>query len=239
MLEKQVSTLVAILKSEDIRNYSKEAFWNLIKAVMMGDGLAAADSIRNIQEIIFHTPTILFWDKMKRYLLGTFKCYEDQLKMAQKFDNHNEKYEIFVKRQIHLINEIDDDLKVDFFANLTRCFLLTDLTQELFFKLTKFIVMCTPPELEYLKSVDYNIEAENSVMVSSLYQYTLFTQREKQNGDIKYMLSDFAKALKQNSLNYCEGLNGCSRYCSYEQLKPIDIVEPFPNTIDCGTYGTF
>ena len=52
--------------------------------------------------------------------VGTFRNYAEQVKMAGKFNEENMDYEKFVKRQIHLINEINDDKKVDYFAQVAR-----------------------------------------------------------------------------------------------------------------------
>ena len=133
MLDNQITALKTILSDEDLQQYSGEGFWNLIQAVVLSDPFTGTLALNNIRELIFHIPTILFWDKMKRYLLGTFSCFEDQVRMAEKFNNDNNSYTAFVKKQIHLINEIDDDQKVDYFAALTRCFLLTQLEEGLFF----------------------------------------------------------------------------------------------------------
>lgn len=177
-------------------------------------------------------PTILFWDKMKRYLMGSFRNYGEQVKLAQKFNNDNKEYAVFVKKQIHLINSMDEDLKVDYFAALTRCFLLTDLQQPLFFKLSKFLISCTAEELAYIRDCPENYSSDNTAMVSSLYQNGLFMQATKQDGsgEACYVLSDFAKALKQNCLNFDEGLNGASRLVGYDQLAPWNISEPVSNT---------
>ena len=75
--------------------------------------------------------------------------------LAEKFNRRNKDYNDFVKRQIHLINEINDDKKVDYFAQLTRCYLLYEMEDALFYKLARFITLCTPEELEYIDSFDY------------------------------------------------------------------------------------
>lgn len=246
IFKKQLTALATIIKDKDIRKYSGEAFWNIIKATIMGDVGALLEAGDDVKNIIFHTPTVLFWDKMQRYLYGTFKDFEEQVKLAAKFNDDNDKHEEFVKRQIHLINEIDDDKKIDYFAALTRCYLLTDLEEALFFKLAKFINICTPAELDFLRSVSYSYNSENNAMISSLYQYGLFSQKQKDNGGVVYALSDFAKALKHNSLNFEDGLQGQQRLCSYQQLAPLSIAEPAtweeienaigdqPLILDCG-----
>ena len=223
MLDKQISTLTTILSNEEIQSYADEGFWSLIQAVVTSDPFAGLSGVRNIKDIIFHMPTLLFWNKMKRFLLGTFYTLEDQVKMAAKFDHDNQKYSEFVKRQIYLINELDDEQKVDYYANLTRCFLLTELTQELYFKLAKHISMCTPFELDYLASIPKDYQNENSsAMISSLYQYGLFSQQETATGSFIYVLSDFGKALKDNSLNFNEGHHSARRLSSYDDITPSD-----------------
>ena len=171
MLEKQLEALTTILKDKDIHEYAGDAFWGIIKAVSLGDVGALIDSGGDIKNLLFYTPTILFWDKMQRYMFGTFRDYAEQVKMAGKFSEDNKDYERFVKRQIHLINEIDDDKKVDYFAQLTRCYLLTEMDNALYYKLAKFLIMCTPEELDYIASFDYEGTTQLTAMVSSLYQY--------------------------------------------------------------------
>lgn len=226
MFDKQVTALTAILKDKDIREYSGDAFWNIIKAVVLGDVGALLDATNDLKNILFHTPTVLFWDKMQRYLFGAFRDYSDQVKMSAKFTEDNSEYEAFVKKQIHLINEMNDDRKIDYFAMLTRCFLLTDMEDALYYKLARFINICTPEELEYIKSFDYDKKSEINAVISSLYQYGLFDQAEKEHGGVDYVLSGFAKALKDNSLNFDEGLHGRVRILSYEQIPPLNIAEP-------------
>ena len=96
----------------------------------------------------------------------------------------------------------------------------------LYHKLARFINICTPEELEYIKSFDYDKKSEINAVISSLYQYGLFDQAEKEHGGVDYVLSGFAKALKDNSLNFDEGLHGRVRILSYEQIPPLNIAEP-------------
>ena len=48
----------------------------------------------------------------------------------------------------------------------------------------------------------------------------------KGDGYIDYVLSGFAKALKNNSLNFNEGISGRDRIVSYSQISPLSISEP-------------
>lgn len=224
MLEKQIQELQIILRDKNLQEYAGDCFWNLIEAVISQDAFAGVSTIKNVKDLVFHMPTILFWDKMKRYLFGTFHDYDDQVKMAEKFNKDNKKYNEFVKRQIHLINEIDEDMKIDFFANLTRAFLLTTLEEDLFFKLAKIILTCTLAELEYIKNFETGRNVDNSAVVSSLYHYGLFVQADDED-EIKYTLSDYAIALKQNALNYDEGMKGEKRLTGYGDIASLAIGE--------------
>ncbi len=226
MQDNQVKALTAIMKDKDLQEYAGDGIWNLVQAVVTQDPFSKMEVAKNVKELIFHMPTVLFWDKMQRYLLGTFHNYEDQIKMAQKFSEDNENYVAFVKRQIHLIDALDDDMKVDYFAALTRCFLMTDLDGGLYFKLCKFLSTCTPEELLFMENCPYDFKSNNTAIISSLFQYGLFTQDEdSEAGGTTYILSDFAKALKQNSLNFEGGLRGQARLISYGQLAPLNLPE--------------
>ena len=130
------------------------------------------------------------------------------------------------KKPIHLINEMNDDGKIDYFAMLTRCYLLNEMEEALYYKLARFINICIPEELEYIKDFDYNRKSKLNTIISSLYQYGLFDQDEKEHGGVDYVLSSFAKALKSNSLNFDEGLNCTDRILSYSQMSPLKIAEP-------------
>lgn len=92
MFENQIATLTTILKDKDIHNYMGDTFWNIIKAVSLGDIGALLDSSIDIKNMLFHAPSVLFWDKMQRYMFGTFRNYAEQVKMAGKFNEENMDY---------------------------------------------------------------------------------------------------------------------------------------------------
>ena len=226
MLEQQVTALTAILKDRDIRKFAGDSFWSIIKAVSFGDPAALAEAADDMKQLIFHMPAVLFWDKMQRYLFGTFRSYEDQVRMAQKFTRENADYAAFVKKQMHLVNELNDDRKIDDFAQLTRCYLLTELDEALYDKLARYLNICTAGELAYLRTFGYDQRSALNVMISALYQYGLFDQTQDERGGTAYVLSGFGKALKLCSLNFDEGCGGMERITSYGQLTPLNIAEP-------------
>ena len=100
MLEEQLKELALIVKNDDLRKYAGNAFWNLIQAVISKDPVSGTLAGKDVKQIVFHMPTVIFWNKIKRFLQGTYKDYEEQVKMASQFNNDNEKYAEFVKKQI-------------------------------------------------------------------------------------------------------------------------------------------
>ena len=110
-----------------------------------------------------------------------------------------------------------------YFAMLTRSFLYSDMEQSLYLKLAKFLSMCTPGELEFLQGVNYEDKIANSMMSASLYQYGLLMLEYQQDGRALFVLSDFGKALKQNSLNFDDGVSGHKRLVSYDSMSPAEL----------------
>ncbi len=224
MFDEQVNELAAIIKNEDLKQYSGDAFWNLIAAVIGADPVSGAVAVLNVKQILFHMPTVIFWNKIERFFKGTYKRFDDQVKMASRFNEDNEKYIKYVKKQIQLIDKFDDDAKVDYFAKLTRCLFLQEIDFSLYFKLAQILNQCTPFELEYIRKVEIDKKQKNNAVVSSLYQYGLI-ELDKDKGEVFYKFSDYAKALKGNCLNYGDETN-CKIFVTYDDVGPLSIAEP-------------
>lgn len=146
--------------------------------------------------------------------------------MATKFNYDNKEYAQFVKKQLNIINDLEDDVKVDYYAALTRCMLLTDLECDLYFKLVQMLRQCTTDELEYIKQCPVDIRAENTAMISILILSGLFCQGGEGNGKATYVLTDLAKALKRCCLNFNDESLKIPYYSGYNTLDAIPQMEP-------------
>lgn len=228
MFTNQLSNLCKIIKYEDLQRYTGTAFLHLIQAVITKDPSTGIEFIKDASLIYSYLPNVFFWEKMKQFLLDTFHNYDEQCKLAEKF-SCDEEYEAYMKRLIKLLDELDTEYKVSYFSNLTRACLCDNLSLPLYFKLAKFLSNCTQEELDFIKNFYTFAESKNTAMISSLYQYGLFVQKETaddSDGGTTYILSDFGKALKQNALNYTDGLCATERILSYGDVKPLPILEP-------------
>lgn len=226
MINNLANSIITILKDESVQKYAIASAVDLAKAVKLQDPGAFVDVAKNMKELVFHVPTVLFWDKMKRFLCGTFLCYEDQLKLAARFDKPcNDEYEKFTKKLISVIDSIVEDEKIDYLANLTRCFLLCGIDKVLYFKLVQLIKNCTVDELEYIRQRDIKTESKNTLMVSVLSLQGLFIQKQDSSGVTWYVLSDIGIQLKECSLNFDEDRPKDIKK-NYEDLEPLPQAEP-------------
>lgn len=221
MLENQLQALCAIWRDQELRGLMKDSVFSLMKLVFFKDAGSGADALRSIAQ--FHTPTILYWDKMWRYTNGVFRDSTDQIKLAEKFNPDDPEYKAFVKKQMNLINEMNDDKKIDFFAMLTRSFLYTEMDKQLYSKLARFLAMCTPEELEFLRDMRYDDRIANSMMAYSVYQYGLLVPEYSGGYEPGFVLSDFGKSLKQNALNFDDGIGNQKRIVSYDAMIPMEL----------------
>ena len=152
----------------------------------------------DVKEFIFTIPNQIFFNKMKRFLSESY-CELDlhiRVRFAQKFSEDD--YTNYVKRQIELINSINDENKIDYLANLTRACILGFIDTNVYFKLSNIINQTTIEELKYLsKYIDKEIE-DNNAYIYSLQQIGLVKQ------DIisgfgeniqKYSYTEFGKAI--------------------------------------------
>lgn len=224
MLEEQIQEFAALVKNDDLKQYAGDAFWNFIAAVIGKDPVSGALAVKDVKQLVFHMPTVIFWNKMYRFLQGSYRDYSEQVKMASHFNDDDKKYVEFVKKQIYLIDELDDEKKIDYFAMLTRCMLLQEMDIALYFKLAQFLKQCTPYELEYMRDTGVTEKQKNNAMVSSLYQYGLLDQ-ESNDEEVYYVFSGFGKALKGNCLNYGDD-SSCNVFLTYNSVEPLAISEP-------------
>lgn len=226
LLEK-AKNLSQWLASEDITKVAEEDLSSLVAAAMTNDAASGAFAIKKTITDVAHLPTYIFWCKMERFLRGIFRDFKEQVKMASRFDSTTDGYARFVSKLITILDQIEDTEKVDFFANLTRAFLLECIkTEELFYKLSKFLLICTYDELCFIRNCPYTYIETNTVMISALLQFGLFEQCHTVDEQTRYKLSGFAIALKQNSLNFNSELYEMKRISEYDDMKPLEILEP-------------
>ena len=173
MLEKITSGLTTIINDYDVREISKKSVLDFANMVVNNDTISLVQSIDDTRNLLWQIPNAIFWDKMYRFMIGTYSDYECQVKMCEKFQVDNKKAKEFIKKQIQIIEKLDFDCKVIWFSNLTRAFLLEFINEQEYFKLSFALRMISAEDIEYIKSlVDLEDVSENSVL-NLFYQHSL------------------------------------------------------------------
>ena len=79
MLEEQLKELALIVKNDDLRKYAGNAFWNLIQAVISKDPVSGTLAGKDVKQIVFHMPTVIFWNKIKKDRNKSKAIYMDEI----------------------------------------------------------------------------------------------------------------------------------------------------------------
>lgn len=106
---------------ENLSQYMQTGLKELAKKSALG--LASAVTgfpVTGAIKFVLGLPDRIFWGKMSLFLNGILKDSDIQIKLSEYFNKDNAGYEKYTKRLIHIINSIDDDKKIDYFADLTR-----------------------------------------------------------------------------------------------------------------------
>ena len=173
MLENVTNGIVAIINDCDIREIGKMSVLDFANFVVNKDPVSLVETIDDTRKFLWQIPNAIFWDKMYRFMIGTYSDYECQVKMCEKFQVDNKKAKEFIKKQIQIIEKLDFDCKVIWFSNLTRAFLLEFINEQEYFKLSFALRMISAEDIEYIKSlVDVKDVNENSVL-NLFYQHSL------------------------------------------------------------------
>lgn len=225
-IDSQYNAIVHIIETEDLKKYSQGGIEALIKAIVFNDKASQYDVATEVKNILFHMPTAIFWGKMRRYLYGSFRDFNDQVKFASKFNKDNKKMVAFVKKQINIINVLESDYKVDYYANLTRCYFLCGMDDALYFRLAKIIQNCTSEELNYVRDTHYIDIFQNNALISMLIMQGLISQEYDKENNTYYVLSIFGKLIKKCALNLEDEDNKIDIPLIYDKIEGIPQMEP-------------
>lgn len=208
-----------IIKDTDIikKICSADTMINFVK-LFLGDPTAAMDLTKDIGTVLYQLPNEIFFSKMKMFLSDSYGQVdlEDRVKFAEKFSGDNENFEVYVKRQLLLINSINDDKKIYYLASLTRAFIYGKIDYNLYFKLAYIINQATIEELVYLsnninKPINWNMYTY-SLKNLGIIEQTVIPQNKDEEENAKYEYTPFAKAIDRFSLKFDIDDNG------YEKL---------------------
>lgn len=213
--EQICENFIGIIENKNIQEYAGDAFGDFVQALFSGDVFSGMSAAENVKNLLFHIPTVIFWNKMQRFLLGTYRDWEEQVKMSSKFSKDNKKYKEFIYQLMETIDKLDLEIKVDYYSNLIRAFLLELIDENLFYKLRQIIMNCTVSELGFFIEHNDSECFDYDIMIFSLKNYGLVEQITDEK--TYYKITDLAKRLKEYALN---GENISKQEVAYTDLTP-------------------
>jgi len=224
--EEQIAIIANVIKEYDMAEFASDDMQKLIRTILFKNPEATIDVGLKLCVGMMQLPTAMFWEKIKRFLKGTFSTYDEQVKFAAKFSEDNVQYRKYIKQLINIISWIESDEKIDYFANLTRCFFLFDMDIPLYFRLASFFNSCTSDELAFVKNIEYGEWIENNAIVSMLKTQGIIMQKQDEKKDTHLVLSPFGVLLKKCSLNFDENDSTIDDKLVYEEVACIPDIEP-------------
>lgn len=163
-------------------------------------------------------PNKIFYNKLYSVLNSMSVNLEERVKLSARIFK---KVGSDVKKQQQFLTWVDSitDLgKIKYYANAFRCYLICDITDELLFKIINLLERLTSFDLVYIASFGYDETKSLDVKMSYLIDDLIFIQGD---GDY-YHLTRLGVMLKQNCLNYDDGIGEGERIISVDDLKKAE-----------------
>ena len=217
-----------MIKSNDIQKLAKGSVFDFIKFTLSGDVFDGGTAIKNAKDLFVQIPAALFWAKMKEFLMGTFRDFEEQVRMSAKFNEDDPKFKEFVLQMIETVDKLDTERKVYFYSNLVRNYLLENIEDEApFYTLRQLLMSCTISELQLINKCNLDKKFDYDLMTYSLSLCGLVSQVSK-NERCCYEFTPLAKCLKMYVLTGDEQPKSKVNYLEIpppEEKRPISLEE--------------
>lgn len=204
MFENEIVNRFVDLTTKDNMDIVKDNFIEFI-ITSMKDIFTPLQVANNAKECLLSIPNRIYFSYMKRFLKKSYCMYdlETRVRFSKKFSDDG--YKKYIKRQIELINSINDEDKIDYIANLTRAHIMGFIDNDVYFKLANIICQATSDELNYLATnIDKPIRSNNAY-IFSLQQLGLVQERLVAGASANlpiYRYTEFAKAMDRFAISY-------------------------------------
>ncbi|MBQ2931750.1 MAG: hypothetical protein IJE62_02765 [Clostridia bacterium] len=173
MMKDLISNVGIVIKDKNIQELATENTVNFVYGLLTGDKTVIPSIIKNTSELVYSVPNIIFCDKMYSFLTKAFSDYEMQVKFAARFEKDNARYNETVKKIVQIVEKIDFDEKIDWFANLTRSVCLELIDIEAYLHYSTAITMLSVDELKNLKTIYGQTELPETPTLSNYFTYSL------------------------------------------------------------------
>lgn len=209
---------------ESIITNIKNIFTGIVKIHYFEDSASLVDIASSTKAIIPSIPDMLYLNKADHWIFQIFKDHRDKKALAWKFKIGEPEVINNTRRQIQLINQINELKQIEYFATLTAAWLFDQIDDALYFKLANVLTRCISEELLYLERNITDEEVESNIYVDS-FEHVGFTKMVSisSNGTNMYKYTDLAKNFKKYAVDFIPDYDawlGINETLKLENIKP-------------------
>lgn len=176
MLNEFSSNVAAVIKNRDIHELIADGAGNLLIGLLTKDLTVIPSIAQDAVKIALSVPNIIFADKLYRFFEKGFPNNKQKAKFVERLEKDNHKYEETVKIILQIIDKIDFNEKIDWFAYLTISFSSGCIDRDKYIKLSTAISMLMVDDLNALKQYYGKTNVPENSTLSNYYAYGLTTK---------------------------------------------------------------
>ena len=219
IVKETVQEILNISSCSDLLGPFSKLFSDSASGVNIADVMSES---KNFIDECKSIPQRLFLGKMSAVLNEMNISWEERIELSKKLSEIIGADEKKQQQFLAWIDGIQDLRKIKYYANAFRCWLVCDMKLDLLYKIISLLDRLTSYELDYIASFDLDKTKPVDVWMSYLVCDNIFKQTDNSNC---YQLTSLGQMLKQNCLNYDEGLNGRERVLAFENLQKAELME--------------
>ena len=188
---------------ESIVSNIKGLFLGIVKKQCFNDDASMVDIALNTKSLMASIPDLLYLNKAEHWVFHVFNDHRDKKALAWKFNSGDPKMIDNTRRQLQLINQINELNQIEYFAKLTKAWVYNEIDDALYFKLANVLTRCICEELKYLEYIISDELVERNIYVDS-FEYVGFTKMVSisSNGINMYKYTDLAKSFKKYAVDF-------------------------------------
>ena len=171
---------------------------------------------KNFIKKCLEIPQKMFYGKLYTILNEMNVGWKEKIKLSEKLIKKIGSNKKASQQFLSWIDAITDLRKIKYYANAFRCWLVCEIESELLFKIISLLDRLTSYDLDYIASFGIDDIKTPDIRMSYLVGEHIFSQCEDNEC---YHLTSLGKMLKDNCLNYDDGLNGRKRVLSMNDLS--------------------
>lgn len=220
-----------IMNDDNVGELAKGTLENFVSTVISEKGVSMLKKGKKVFDFISDIPSHFFFAKFKYYLMCIYNNqddkfnYNEKINMASVFSEDNKCYQHFVQHTICMIDSLETNDKIKYYATLSRYLVMGLIDYPIFLYLAQIIKNSTSFELNFIKEKQVDYKSENNFIISSLIIRGLMQLNSERTGI--YEFTNIAIKLKQ----YCLSDDiPISEKVTYNNVEPISQLEPMSDS---------